>query len=312
MKCRKQAVYYRPYSGENLCKKHFLESIERKVARTIARHRMLHENDRIGVGISGGKDSTVLLYILKKIEQRFPKSSLIALTVDEGINGYREEGLKLARFIASECEIEHMITSFKELFGYALDEIVEIFKKSSETAHSACFFCGIMRRRSLNQLARELKLDKLAIGHNLDDEAQTVLMNIFRSDIIRMGRTNLDTRQIHELFVNRIKPLREIPEREIAVYAFLRDLPFHSQDCPYAEGVLRNDIQRILNEMEQKRPGTKHSIRRSGDKIKEFIHIKQEIHPCSVCQEPATKKVCRFCQIMADLQAFSAKKNTRD
>ena len=125
MKCGKQAVYYRPYSGENLCKKHFLESIERKVARTIARHKMLHEADKIGVGISGGKDSTVLLHILKKIEQRFPKSSLIALTVDEGISGYREEGLKLARQVTSKFEIEHVIASFKELYGYSLDEIVD-------------------------------------------------------------------------------------------------------------------------------------------------------------------------------------------
>ena len=308
MKCGKQAVYYRPYSGENLCKKHFLESIERKVARTIARHKMLRESDKIGVGISGGKDSTVLLHILKKIEQRFPKSSLIALTVDEGISGYREEGLKLARQVTSKFEIEHVITSFKELYGYSLDEIVGVFEKSSETTHSACFFCGILRRRCLNQLARELKLDKLAIGHNLDDEAQTVLMNIFRSDITRMGRTNLDTRQIHDLFVNRIKPLREIPEREIAAYAYLRELPFHSQTCPYAEGVLRNDIQQILNNMEQKRPGTKHSVRRSGDKIKDLIHAKQEIHPCPVCQEPATEKICKFCQIMNQLHSLSTKK----
>ena len=152
-------------------------------------------------------------------------------------------------------------------------------------------------------------MDKLAIGHNLDDEAQTVLMNILRSDVIRMGRTNLDTRQIHDLFVTRIKPLREIPEREIAAYAFFRDLPFHSQTCPYAEGVLRNDVQQILNELEQKRPGTKHSVLRSGDKIKDFIQIKQEIHSCPVCHEPATEKICKFCQIMQDLQSFSTKQN---
>ncbi|NVM53739.1 MAG: TIGR00269 family protein [Candidatus Helarchaeota archaeon] len=307
MKCWKQAVYYRPYSGESLCKRHFLDSIERKVARTIAKHNMLQETDKIAVGISGGKDSTVLLHILRKIEQRFPKSSLIAITIDEGIAGYREEGLKLATEITSNLEIKHRITSFKELYGYTLDEIVKIFKKTSELTHTACFFCGILRRRSLNQVARDLKVDKLAIGHNLDDEAQTVLMNIFRSDITRMGRTNLDTRQIHDLFVTRVKPLREIPEREIATYAFLCNLPFHSLTCPYAEGVLRNDIQQILNDMEQKRPGTKHSVLRSGDKIKEFIQIKQEIHPCPICHEPATEKICKFCQIMQDLQNISVK-----
>jgi uncharacterized protein (TIGR00269 family) len=269
---------------------------------------MLKETDKIGVGVSGGKDSTVLLYILQQIEKKFSESSLIALTIDEGISGYREEGLHLAKQITSEFGIEHKITSFKELYGYTLDEIVKLFKQHSKAPHTACFFCGVLRRRSLNQVARELRVDKLAIGHNLDDEAQTVLMNIFRSDITRMGRTNVDLRQVHDLFVPRVKPLREIPEREIATYAFFRNLPFHSQNCPHAEGVLRNDIQQILNKMEIKRPGTKHSVLRSGDKIQNLLHIKQKIHPCPVCHEPATNKICKFCKIMQDLREFSSKK----
>lgn len=301
-------MYYRPYSGERLCKRHFLESIERKVAKTIASHKMLRETDTIAVGVSGGKDSTVLLSILKKIEHRFPNSSLVAITIDEGIAHYREEGLKLARKITANLKIEHVISSFKELFGYSLDEIVELNNNELTTAHSACFFCGILRRRGLNQIARQLNADKLAIGHNLDDEAQTIFMNMIRSDIIRMGRTNLDTHQVHNLFIPRIKPLRAIPEREIAAYAFLRGMSFHSQTCPYSMGVLRNDIQEILNELEQKRPGTKHSILRSGDKIKQLITIKQEIHLCPICQEPATETVCRFCQVMQKLQAISANK----
>jgi uncharacterized protein (TIGR00269 family) len=307
-KCKKKAAYYRPYSGEQLCKKHFVESIERKVARTIAKHKMFTETDTIGVGISGGKDSTVLLYILQKIEARFPESRLIALTIDEGIKNYRDESLQIANSITTRFGIEHKTTSFKELYGYSLDEIVEIFNTSSMPNHTACFFCGVLRRRSLNQVARDLAVDKLSLGHNLDDEAQTILMNIFRSDITRMGRTLLDPRQVHALFVPRVKPLREIPEREIAAYAFFLDLPFHSTTCPYAAGVLRNDIQQILNDMEQKRPGTKHSVLRSGDKIQQLIQIKQPIHQCPVCHEPATDTICKFCKIMQDLHAISPKK----
>ncbi|MHA1130416.1 MAG: TIGR00269 family protein [Candidatus Helarchaeota archaeon] len=307
-KCKKGAAYYRPYSGEYLCKKHFIESIERKVARTIAKHKMFAETDTIGVGISGGKDSTVLLYILQKIEARFPESSLIALTIDEGIKNYRDESLKIAKNITTRFGIEHKTTSFKELYGYSLDEIVEISQKGSMPSHTACFFCGVLRRRSLNQVARDFEVDKLALGHNLDDEAQTVLMNIFRSDITRIGRTLIDPRQVHNLFVPRVKPLREIPECEIATYAFFVNLPFHSQTCPYAAGVLRNDIQRILNEMEQKRPGTKHSVLRSGDKIQNLLQIKQPIHECPVCHEPATDRICKFCKMMQDLHAITPTK----
>ena len=301
MKCEKAAVYFRPYSGEHLCKKHFIESIERKVAHTIAKHKMLQETDKIGVGLSGGKDSTTLLHLLYKLEQRFAKSSLVAITIDEGIKGYREEGLKLAAQSTSELGIEHHIISFKELWGYTLDEIVKISAEKSPSAHAPCFYCGILRRRGLNQVARELKLDKLAIGHNLDDEAQTVLMNLFRSDITRMARTNLDTTQMNALFVPRVKPLREIPEREVTAYVFFQNLNFYTTPCPYSVGVLRGDIQQILNEMEEKRPGTKHAVLRSGDKIKQLMQVKQEIHTCPVCHEPATEVICKFCQILQDL-----------
>jgi len=307
MKCEKLAVYYRPYSGEHLCKGHFMDSIEQKVVHTISKHKMLQETDKIGVGLSGGKDSTTLLHILNKIEQNFPESSLIAITIDEGIEGYREEGLKLSIQTASELGIEHIISSFKELFGYTLDEIVKIAAEKTDNAHTPCFYCGILRRRGLNQIARELKLDKLAIGHNLDDEAQTILMNIFRSDISRLGRTNSDIDQTHVLFVPRIKPLREIPEREITAYAFFLNLNFYISTCPYSIGVLRGDLEQMLNEMEQKRPGTKHSVLRSGDKIKQLIQIKQELHTCPICHEPATEKICKFCQISQELDLFSAK-----
>ncbi|MHA1325626.1 MAG: TIGR00269 family protein [Candidatus Helarchaeota archaeon] len=302
MKCQKEAVYYRSYSGEKLCKRHFLESIERKVSRTIAKYKMFRETDRIGVGLSGGKDSIVLLYILKKIEQRFPKSSLVAITIDEGIVGYRDEGLKIASKITSELEIEHVVSSFKKIFGYSLEDILNIYKTESDISHSACYFCGIFRRRSLNQLGREIQADKLAIGHNLDDEAQTILMNIVRSDIIRLARTNLKNPEFLKYFVPRVKPLRNIPERETTAYAFFQNLPFHARNCPYATGVLRNDIQKILNQMEQKRPGIKHSILRSGEKLKQLIQIKQQVHCCPICHEPATDKICRFCQIMQKLQ----------
>jgi methionine aminopeptidase len=80
MKCEKSAVYYRPYSGEHLCKRHFMESIEQKVVHTISKHKMLQETDKIGVGLSGGKDSTFTLRVLRdNYDMR-----VLALTFDNG------------------------------------------------------------------------------------------------------------------------------------------------------------------------------------------------------------------------------------
>ena len=126
-KCRKDpAIFFRRYSGEKLCKRCFLKSIEDKVKSTISRFKMLKEEDRIVVGVSGGKDSVALLYILSKIENQFPKSEIIAVTIDEGIKGYREESLRIARKIAKNLDVEHLTFSFRDLFGYTLDSIFEL------------------------------------------------------------------------------------------------------------------------------------------------------------------------------------------
>jgi len=104
---RREAFFFRPYSGEKLCKRCFAISIENKVRATIAKYNMLEYNDRIAVGVSGGKDSSSLLHILAKIEQNYPKSSLVAVTVDEGIRRYRDEALKIATENCKKLGIEH-------------------------------------------------------------------------------------------------------------------------------------------------------------------------------------------------------------
>src|SRR4030043_157075 len=97
---RREAFYHRPYSGERLCRKCFGESIEAKVRATIAKYGMFNFNDRIAVAVSGGKDSISLFHVLTKMERFRPKASLVAVTVDEGITGYRDAALKVA---AAHC-----------------------------------------------------------------------------------------------------------------------------------------------------------------------------------------------------------------
>src|ERR671939_27057 len=95
-KCQKtDSVYYRAYSGEYLCKKCFLRSIEDKAARTISKYSMIDYGDRVAVGVSGGKDSLSLLYVLKMLFDKHLNNGneLVAVTIDEGIEGYRDESL---------------------------------------------------------------------------------------------------------------------------------------------------------------------------------------------------------------------------
>jgi len=299
-KCR-EAFFFRPYSGEKLCRKCFAKSIEEKARTTIAKYKMLRFDDRIAVAVSGGKDSVSLLHILAKIERGYSKTSLVAVTVDEGIKGYWDEALKIAAENCKKLGIEHHVVSFKELYGYRLDQIVKSLKQKGDSRLTPCAYCGVLRRKALNITARNLKADKLATAHTLDDETQTILLNIFHGDVLRIAREKPVTDEAHPKLVQKVKPFCEIPEKETALYAYVRKIKFQSTPCPYASEALRNDIRIMLNRMEEKHAGIKFTIFKSIERIRpalEDIASKEGLRECSKCGEPTTEKICRTCQML--------------
>ena len=104
--CHKSlSIYHRPYSGEFLCKGCFTSSIEDKTRKTMNKFSMVDYGDRIAVAVSGGKDSLSLLYIMKKIfDQRSIQKDVVAVTIDEGIKGYRDESLEIVKGFCSKTE----------------------------------------------------------------------------------------------------------------------------------------------------------------------------------------------------------------
>lgn len=305
---RKEAFFFRTYSGEKLCRTCFAESIEEKVRATIAKYKMFDFDDKIAVAVSGGKDSVSLLHILAKIERAYPKASLVAVTVDEGIEGYRTEALKIAAENCKKLGIAHYVVSFKELYGYTLDEIVKLKSKSSRFELTPCAYCGVLRRKALNMSAREVKADKIATAHTLDDEVQTILLNVFHGDVLRIAREKPVTDEKHPKLVQKVKPFCEIPEKETTLYAYVKKISFQSKPCPYAQEALRNDIRVMLNRMEEKHSGTKYTIFRSIEKVRpalEKISEKEGLKECLECGEPATENVCRTCQMLKEIADVS-------
>ncbi|MCD1293972.1 TIGR00269 family protein [Methanocella sp. CWC-04] len=292
-KCNKEAVIFQKYSGMHLCSTHQMADVERKIKRRMRQDRMVLPGDHIAVGMSGGKDSAVTLSILVETFSKRPDIKFTAITIDEGIDGYRNFSIPKVKELCDELGVDHIVVSFKEEIGHTLDDILK-----RERKEASCTYCGVFRRTLLNRTARSIGANKVATGHNLDDDAQVVIMNIMNGDIERLARMRPD--RIQDGLVPRIKPLMDVPEKEIALYAFLKGLPFYMGECPYARESLRGEIKDMLNDFENRHPGTKYSIMRGFDDMIDCIKTKYQqvpLNKCEICGEPGIKGVCQTCKL---------------
>jgi uncharacterized protein (TIGR00269 family) len=190
------------------------------------------------------------------------------------------------------------------LFGYTFDEIVKRVNRKLSGKQTPCAYCGVLRRKALNVAAREAGADKLATAHTLDDETQTMLLNVFHGDILRIAKEKPFTDNVHPKLVPRIKPFCEIPERETALYAYVKGIRFQSTPCPYAADALRNDARIILDGLEEKHPGMKFTIFKSIERIRpalEALANGEGLKECVECGEPTTGRVCRTCQMLKQI-----------
>ncbi len=303
-KCQNIAVYSRKYSGENLCSECFSNSILRKTAKTISKYKMIKNGDLVCVGVSGGKDSLVLLDTLKKMSQTH-NFKIIAVTIDEGIPGYRDEALKIVKEFCSKLDVELKTYSYKELFDVTLTESLEL-RESEKT--SSCSICGTFRRRALDHAARETGANVIATGHNLDDTLQTFLINTLSGDTNKIGWMNPDNEN-REL--RKIKPLSEIYESEIVFYAFTNKLPFQSEPCPHMNEGIRTEIREFLNSLEEHRSGIKNSMYHSILKISDVIKdndVKKKRN-CDICGNECTGKICSVCTTITNLKKERSNSN---
>ncbi|MEK6973935.1 MAG: TIGR00269 family protein [Nanoarchaeota archaeon] len=289
-------------SGRKLCRNDFTKYFERKVFKTISKYKLIENNDKVVAGISGGKDSLSLLYLLNKLSTMNRNFSLKSLLIDEGIKGYRNKTIKDAKKFCKAYNIELDICSYKEEFGMTLDEMT---KKS---AMIPCAMCGVFRRYLLNKKSRELKATKLATGHNLDDESQAILMNQFRNNVALNARMGPLTGIIrNKAFIPRIKPLYFMTEKEVMLYAYLKG--FASNDfveCPNAKFSYRGEIRDILNEFENKHPGTKYGIINSYMEMLPLLKQKyknedSKLKYCANCNEPCSGILCKVCELVEKL-----------
>ncbi|KYK25710.1 MAG: hypothetical protein AYK23_03815 [Candidatus Proteinoplasmatales archaeon SG8-5] len=298
-KCSKDSVIHIDYSGADLCADHFIQFVEKRVQKELKLQGKLPKDTKLAVAVSGGKDSMSLLHILHDIFKNHRGVSLVVLSVDEGLKGYRENAIGTVSMFCQGNGIPHELLSFKDEFGIEMDDVAE---KGGE--HKPCTYCGVLRRSLLNRRARELGAAKIALGHNLDDMAQSIMMNVVNGDVHRLLRLAPHA-LIQPGFVPRIVPMRTIPEAEIRLYAELKDVPHLERHCPYRPKAHRLGFLEIIDQLEERTPGTKHSILSTYDQIIEPLRAHYppaDLLECNQCGEPSMGDECKACELIGKLR----------
>ncbi len=289
-KCSRKAIGV--FQQKGYCSEHFKQAFEDFVFNFMDEKKLI-SSSRVAVAVSGGKDSTSVLNVVMKYMDKKGLGKPKALSVDEGIKGYRKETIGNVRDFCDKNNIELKVVSYREEFGFSLDEFLEEFNTHP------CTVCGILRRYLLNKLARDY--DVLVTGHNLDDESQSVLMNLVNADLGLLARQGFRPGLLYsDKFTKRIKPFYLVKEKEVMVYSLVCDLGAPLGSCPNAHLAFRNPVRDLINEREGKEPGVKRNI------VEFFLSLKGDLvgmveddvlQECGRCGEPTSGNVCKACLI---------------
>lgn len=251
----------RPKNHHKLCRECFLKVFEEEVHHTITSSGLFYPGEQVAIGASGGKDSTVLASVMKTLNERYQYGlDLVLLSVDEGIKGYRDDSLETVKRNAIQYEMPLEIVGYGELYGWTMDQVVETIGKKGN-----CTYCGVFRRQALDRGAKKLDIKHVVTGHNADDVAETVLMNLLRGDLPRLARsTNIVTGDANSE-VKRSKPLKYAYEKEIVLYAYHKKLDYFSTECIYSPEAFRGTARSLIKNLEKVRPSAILDIVRSGE-----------------------------------------------
>lgn len=276
-----------------------ISTFERKVRQTIIKYSLLSKKEKVLVAVSGGKDSMAVLYLLKKFGY-----DVSAVHINLEMGEWSKRNIENVKRFCSELKVPLHIYSVRKELGRSMCAIKSIVKANARLQD--CTICGILRRWMINRKARLLEADKLATGHNLDDAAQTVLMNYFKGNMFIGLNEGPKVGIIEdEKFVQRIKPLYFMPEKEVEKYSKAMNFPVIYERCPCVVGAYRHKIRNMLDDIERKNPKLKRNIVNSYLKILPSLRkraVNKELFYCKSCGEPARNEICKACMIISKIK----------
>lgn len=262
-----RALIKRPKNHAKLCKTCFITIFEDEVHHTIISSKLFVPGEKVAIGASGGKDSTVLASVLKTLNERHGYGlDLVLLSIDEGIKGYRDDSLETVKKNAIDSDMPLKVVGYDELYGWTMDQVVETIGKKGN-----CTYCGVFRRQALDRGAKMLGIKHVVTGHNADDVAETVLMNLLRGDLPRLSRSTSIVTGDSRSEVKRSKPLKYSYEKEIVLYAHHKKLLYFTTECIYSPEAFRGSARGLIKQLERVRPSSILDIVRSGEDMARLV-----------------------------------------
>ena len=287
--CRGKAVIQLRRHRANFCREHFIEHIRRQVQRTIHDFDMFGKEERLVLGVSGGKDSLALWDILTHLGY-----AVDGVYLHLGIGDYSSDSLRFSREFAESRGLILKIVDLPDQYDFSVPEA------ASASHRSPCSACGLSKRYILNKMAETSGYDVLVMGHNLDDEAATLFSNVLQWNVEYLGRQHPVLPATEQGLARKVKPLIRVAERESAAYAVLSGIDYEVEECPMAAGNTLNRYKEWLNRLEEQSPGIKASflfgfLERGAEHFAAGDGV--ELMACSFCGQPTTGDVCAFCRL---------------
>jgi uncharacterized protein (TIGR00269 family) len=292
MKCRvcgqEASISLRAYNNA-LCADDFVFFLEKRVAATIEKYRLIEENDSPVVAVSGGKDSLSVWYILNRLGH-----GADGIYVDLGIGDYSEISLTKIKQMAQKLGRRVHVMNIRGVFEKGIDEVAKAIRRTP------CSACGMIKRYVMNKICVDKGYNVLITGHNLDDEAAALLGNLlyWKDEYLWKKSPLLEGREGH--LSRKVKPLFLCSEREMAAYAVLSKIDYIYDECPFSVGAKSLDYKGILNKLEESSPGTKlQFIKGYLKKIKKVAQEEaRDITYCTACGYPCYGEKCNMCRLL--------------
>jgi tRNA-5-methyluridine54 2-sulfurtransferase len=270
-----------------------MNKLELKFKQTLEKIK-LNKKDKILVALSGGKDSTVTAYLLKKLGY-----NIEGFHINLGMGDYSKKCLNSVKELCKKYDIKLHLYDIKKEMGNSMCYIRTAIQTTNGKGLKNCAICGVIKKWIMNREARKLKFDNIATGHNLDDEVQTFLMNILKGSPQLSANSGAITQNTKDKkFITRIKPLFYIVENDIREYSKKMKLPVVYEHCPCALDSYRIQMRQFTKDLTTKE---KENIMKNFDNLSgriQKLKTSEELHYCEKCGEPSRNKICRMCQLL--------------